>query len=200
MNNQPISFSAWGGSDPDERYGNEDCVRMTTSTGEWSDNWCSTFLPVGVVCQEPPQGFNTFTECPANMVPYQTSTTTECFWFSFDRETALSASSDCIAMGAELAVVIDENHNDFLNSYLPTIGAEKAWIGVQQILDGTGTAYTSVKFGGVSSVYYTNFMDTYSGTENPVCVYMDRDDSGQWHHDECDSSTRYYICHYNASK
>lgn len=52
----PLSYQAWGGGEPNNSGGNENCVQMYKgggNAGMWNDTPCDYEVSPGVLCQKP---------------------------------------------------------------------------------------------------------------------------------------------------
>ncbi|XP_033097160.1 mucin-12-like [Anneissia japonica] len=107
-----------------------------------------------------------------------------CYQYFSDSKTWENARAFCIALGADLAVVKDENENTFIDS----ISSSDVWIGLRDIEEEN--VWVWIESGECSD--YTNFNNGEpNDAGNEDCVELET--SGRWNDLKC-STKQGYVC------
>ncbi|KAJ3605426.1 hypothetical protein NHX12_027473 [Muraenolepis orangiensis] len=195
VDGSPLVFTHWGSGEPNNAFGEEQCVQMNREHGVWNDVNCGR-TEAGYVCKkfpgvnptDPPPTPPWVGTCPAGWLRFNH----KCFLFKDQKEDWSSARSWCEAQGAGLAVIDDQYENDFVSSYLKDLEGP-AWIGMSDRraedqyvwVDGSPVLYAHWASGEPNN---------HGGAEDCVVMTHSYLVSGQWNDDAC-SALRSFVCY-----
>ncbi|XP_067232917.1 C-type mannose receptor 2-like [Chanodichthys erythropterus] len=198
----PVTYVHWGPGEPNDANGEEQCVQMNRHPGSWNDANCGR-ASAGYVCKKypgndhtpPPPTASWDGNCPEGWMKFRN----KCYIFkgNHHHQTEIktnwtSARDWCRQQGGDLAVIDDQNENDFVASYLKDL-VVPVWIGLSDTLHEGKFAWSD----GVSPVLYTNWADkepnNADGQEHCTSISHNHLVTGLWNDEQCDHE-RGWVC------
>ncbi|BFZ22363.1 hypothetical protein BsWGS_25402 [Bradybaena similaris] len=184
----PVTFTNWLPNEPNNYLGkNEDCVKMHTTDGEWSDEQCDQ-KNTGYICEKKMAVLDTPTispdkiGCPIAGFAYGST----CFVIIDSPKTWLDAKGYCSMKNATLATIPDSITGAFITSEL-VHKTSSYWIGLSSI---AGT----YRWDSGSDIEYLAWSPSHTGNENNSCVAMrSQKPVGLWEDLKC-QSLQPFIC------
>uniref|UniRef100_A0A8D0GM94 Macrophage mannose receptor 1 n=1 Tax=Sphenodon punctatus TaxID=8508 RepID=A0A8D0GM94_SPHPU len=201
MDGTPVNFLAWAPHEPNFANNDENCVVMYKNLGYWNDINCG--YPNPYICERHNNSIN------STVAPTTPPTPGGCqeSWLLFqnkcfkifgsteeERYAWRAARSSCIALGGNLASVVNEEMQAFLTFHLKGVGTN-TWIGLNDINHEHKFLWTDGR-----GVYFTNWAKgSPSGYSSYSVSMMDNNykDAGKWAEVDCDISNG-YICQMNT--
>uniref|UniRef100_A0A0B7BIK3 Macrophage mannose receptor 1-like n=1 Tax=Arion vulgaris TaxID=1028688 RepID=A0A0B7BIK3_9EUPU len=184
----PVTYTNWLPNEPNNYQGKkEDCVKIHTLAGEWSDENCDQ-NNAGYICERPMAVIDAPTispdqiGCPISGFAYGAT----CFVLIDTPKTWLDARSYCSDINATLATIPDSITGAFITSEL-IHKTSSYWIGLSE----NGGTYN---WDSGSDIEYLDWSPSHTGNENNTCVAIrSQKPVGLWENLEC-QTVQPFIC------
>merc|ERR1712198_432740 len=204
IDGSPLVYAPWSSGNPSNNNGNELCVEMLTNEtydASWNDYDCwsesaSQKKVMDFVCQIDVQSIfkQIEGECPDGWTYFDQ--TNRCYaLFNEPSITWMDAQYNCTKLGGDLAMIFDDQTNDFVST---VSGGSIAWIGAHRVGPLTDPKPRNDQFTWIdgSALEFSNWSggqpDNYNGDE--FCVEMNTFGSATWNDQWCNANRNYYIC------